>query len=598
MDPLSLMASVAGVAQAGISLSSALFDLISALRSAPQDMAEMARGVSDLSLVLDHLTSVLGEGRQIYRRKLLGALESAIQRIDGVHDEIWKLVDAGTGNMARVRWVFRRSKTAKLLFKIEAHKSTLQIMTTTLLLAVEQRKYQSDNKGSERMTEAEKPQRSTRRRLRRRAETLVQSAHQTMREFVDNSEEGQEEGVGISTIEDSKDPVGGKTIQSGPGGDPDQDQLPALASTDGQMQPYEQPDDTGLWLYRMVFKSFEKPREEPPSSNPDDSKALVLRETQALSLVVSRRAKTGQVVDDLLWDWTRLSSREIRETAEDDVAKRPGAQDGERLEVPNLDGASSTKERTRSRASSGASVGDRPQASSKMDVSDRTRERDADRPPRREDVRRSPRRAADTQSSADHTHYQRTGEGRRGDGPEKTSSSRRLREEVGSPTTRSGSPPNYRLQGNPRSEPQRGEDDRYNDGNRRRDDRPRNKPRSESESYPSRPPPPRVEETEDDDENPIFYAKRDGNKPRRDSEDTNRVQKAAMAALIAGATEAFRASRTPGSNNDVTKRALTAALGAASIDAGTRPSSDNRGGSNSRGRQRADSGDRNSGRRD
>jgi hypothetical protein len=141
MDPLSLTASVVGMASAGVSVSTALFDLIAAYRSAPRDIAEIARRVSDLSLVLDQLAIVLKEGRQIYRRKLLRSVDSTIQRIDGVHAEIGQLVDSGNGSLARVRWVFRRVKTTQLLFKIEAHKSTLQIITTTLLLAIEQRKH-------------------------------------------------------------------------------------------------------------------------------------------------------------------------------------------------------------------------------------------------------------------------------------------------------------------------------------------------------------------------------------------------------------------------------------------------------------------------
>lgn len=48
----------------------------------------------------------------------------------------------------------------------------------------------------------------------------------------------------------------------------------------------------------------------------------------------------------------------------------------------------------------------------------------------------------------------------------------------------------------------------------------------------------------------------------------NRMQKAAMASLLAGATEAFRVSKEPGSwKGEKTKRILTAAAGAATVDA-------------------------------
>ena len=140
MDPLSLTASIVGVGSAGISLSSALFDLISAYRGAPRDMAEIARNISDLSMVLDALTGVLKQGKKLYRRKLLKSVDSAVGRIEDIHEEIWDLVDDGGSSLARLKWVFRGAKTAKLLLKIEAQKSMLQIVIATLHLALEQRR--------------------------------------------------------------------------------------------------------------------------------------------------------------------------------------------------------------------------------------------------------------------------------------------------------------------------------------------------------------------------------------------------------------------------------------------------------------------------
>ncbi|PSR99350.1 hypothetical protein BD289DRAFT_450361 [Coniella lustricola] len=55
----------------------------------------------------------------------------------------------------------------------------------------------------------------------------------------------------------------------------------------------------------------------------------------------------------------------------------------------------------------------------------------------------------------------------------------------------------------------------------------------------------------------------------------NKIQKAAMASLIAGATEAFRISKEPGSwKGEKAKRILTVAAGAATIDAAQKPGKD------------------------
>lgn len=57
----------------------------------------------------------------------------------------------------------------------------------------------------------------------------------------------------------------------------------------------------------------------------------------------------------------------------------------------------------------------------------------------------------------------------------------------------------------------------------------------------------------------------------------NKVQKAAMASLIAGATEAFRVSKEPGGwKGEKAKRILTAAAGAATIDAAQNPEKSNK----------------------
>lgn len=63
-------------------------------------------------------------------------------------------------------------------------------------------------------------------------------------------------------------------------------------------------------------------------------------------------------------------------------------------------------------------------------------------------------------------------------------------------------------------------------------------------------------------------ASRAGSREGRSGGAANKVQKAAMASLLAGATEAFRVSREPGGwRGEKAKRILTAAAGAATVDA-------------------------------
>lgn len=63
---------------------------------------------------------------------------------------------------------------------------------------------------------------------------------------------------------------------------------------------------------------------------------------------------------------------------------------------------------------------------------------------------------------------------------------------------------------------------------------------------------------------------RNGGSPSKDRNGANKIQKAAMASLLAGATEAFRVSKEPGGwKGEKTKRILTAATTAAAVDTAT-----------------------------
>jgi hypothetical protein len=138
MDPLSLLAGIAGVATAGIQVSKAMYDLISSIHGTPKEVSDIAREVSDLSSVLSELRRALREGRNLYRRKLLRRISSAIQRIGQIHAEIHDMI-SGVEGFASLRWLFRRSKTTQLLYQIESHKSAINMLLHIMTLAVQTR---------------------------------------------------------------------------------------------------------------------------------------------------------------------------------------------------------------------------------------------------------------------------------------------------------------------------------------------------------------------------------------------------------------------------------------------------------------------------
>lgn len=136
MDPLSIIASIAGISQAGASLSREIYNLISSVRGAPKEISDIARGISDLSIILRELRKVLKEGRDVYSRKLLRRVGSSGRRIGKIHLQINQLLAIRNG-IAQLKWFFRKSKVTQLLYQIESHKSGINIILHTMVLGAQ-----------------------------------------------------------------------------------------------------------------------------------------------------------------------------------------------------------------------------------------------------------------------------------------------------------------------------------------------------------------------------------------------------------------------------------------------------------------------------
>jgi hypothetical protein len=135
MDPLSIIASIAGIATAGTALSKAIYELISSSRGAAREMADMARTIADLSIVLGELRRVLKSAAELCSRRYLRRIKSAMRRIAKIHDEIHDILD-GIQGFASVKWRFKRSELQAKLALIEGHKTGINLMLNILLLAI------------------------------------------------------------------------------------------------------------------------------------------------------------------------------------------------------------------------------------------------------------------------------------------------------------------------------------------------------------------------------------------------------------------------------------------------------------------------------
>jgi hypothetical protein len=342
MDPLSIIGSVAGVATAGLSLVTILFETLDTYRSAPKEVSTIARGIQDLSLVLDQLVDALSTGHEMHTRRLRKSALAVVKRIDDIHDEVWDLVERGGSGFGRIKWTFLlKRKMRELVSRIEAHKSTVQLLCTTLLLAMQQR----------RATESKKPEVavSARRRLRRQAETIVSAAHQSLLEL---SRGGREDGADgddgnhqTTTIEQQEngaalasDPA--IRVSEAPSGR--ERQVPDTNVAEGQelstQSLREKTEEEALFLYNVVFSQavWSSVGVGETRSSPGGSNALVIHNPQGTDVVLAGRPFASRVVDSLLQDWTVLSDAEIEAAAD-------RAPSGEERQGRSREGSKSTE---------------------------------------------------------------------------------------------------------------------------------------------------------------------------------------------------------------------------------------------------------------
>ena len=141
MDPLSIISGIAGVATAGSALASVLYNIIHNIRDAPREMVDIARGVRELSSILRELRRILKRGTKLFKKSLFRGIVSVTRRIGDIHKDIDGLISENDGALARLKWVFRKAKATSLLGKIESHKSTVQLLSTIMLLAIQERNH-------------------------------------------------------------------------------------------------------------------------------------------------------------------------------------------------------------------------------------------------------------------------------------------------------------------------------------------------------------------------------------------------------------------------------------------------------------------------
>lgn len=142
MDPLSVAASVAGVAAVGVQLSQTIYDLISTFYEAEKEMSSIANDLSLLAMVLNELEGVLRRDSRVYRRRMVRVVNDILNNCESVFQSVSQYVSINPQNtrssmqfQREVRWFFQRHRVALLQAGLESMKSTLNVLLHVVHLA-------------------------------------------------------------------------------------------------------------------------------------------------------------------------------------------------------------------------------------------------------------------------------------------------------------------------------------------------------------------------------------------------------------------------------------------------------------------------------
>ncbi|RSL82859.1 hypothetical protein CEP51_004873 [Fusarium floridanum] len=324
MDPLAIIASIAGIAAAGTALSKSIYEFFSSSRSSSREMLDIARTIADLSIILGELRRVLRDGSELCNRKYLRRIKSAMRRISRFHDEIRQLMDEARG-FGGFKWRLKRSEIQQKLARIESHKTGISLMLNILLLAITTRKQtglsdtESSKDGQQSQGNHEEDQEQEIYLLRQQSENLAYAAHQSI---VDLSERKTQHCD--SDLELPSDTRSDHTNKS---------------STQLQIQmSRKRSDDTAKWLLDLIFSPYVQARMDFSAQSSDtDSEASDLENDFQEHISKNRKGNkhhrievsgssetrmaiydpgaATSVVKELLADWTVLTVKEIESTA-------------------------------------------------------------------------------------------------------------------------------------------------------------------------------------------------------------------------------------------------------------------------------------------
>lgn len=138
-DPFSIIAGIAGVSAVGVQLSISLYEISNKLITAPKEIADIASELAYLASIFDQLKSTLDDNRKLVRDQLIVTARETLGRFDALQKDITEIVaNVGKGDAPweRLKWLFKDSRIASLMAKVNAVKASLNLLVSIIQIAV------------------------------------------------------------------------------------------------------------------------------------------------------------------------------------------------------------------------------------------------------------------------------------------------------------------------------------------------------------------------------------------------------------------------------------------------------------------------------
>ena len=138
-DPLSILAGIAGVSAVGVQLSISLYEISNRLITAPKEVADIASELACLASIFDQLKTTLEANRKLVRDQLIVTASETLSRFDALQKDVTDIV-ANVRKcdrpFERLKWLFKESRIASLMAKVNAVKASLNLLVSIIQIAV------------------------------------------------------------------------------------------------------------------------------------------------------------------------------------------------------------------------------------------------------------------------------------------------------------------------------------------------------------------------------------------------------------------------------------------------------------------------------